>query len=303
MATVVGDPVPAGDDPSVMNVQLPSRNAVSETNLQPATRVLQPKPKGHKPKTFTMNRYKTHAMGDYTATIKKYGTTDSYSTEPGELEHWWPKGNYKRTSKKHFQKQLAQIEWHQARLRRIKAWMDAIVNPADNPTKPGKQNTLGWTTFGSKTLIDPALLDLSIQLMYFEAVTSFLGSHKGSTLKMERVGPPMHKMQRIGNCIASIGAERHKVSGHSKGSTSKTGLLEETPEPLPHDEEDVVNRLQDDIDQGDRYSSSRSANNLSGSDSDSGDDDAASVVLDSQDKNSTDELYDIIDDEDSGSFD
>lgn len=32
-------------------------------------------------KSFNLNTYKIHALGDYTATIRKYGTTDSYSTE------------------------------------------------------------------------------------------------------------------------------------------------------------------------------------------------------------------------------
>ncbi|KAF8063262.1 hypothetical protein FPV67DRAFT_1563422 [Lyophyllum atratum] len=78
------------------------------------------KTKAVTPVAFNLNRYKAHAFGDYVATIKQYGTTDSYSTESGELEHRVPKGNYKRTSKKQFQKQLAQIERRQSRLRRIK---------------------------------------------------------------------------------------------------------------------------------------------------------------------------------------
>jgi hypothetical protein len=32
-------------------------------------------------KHFNLNTYKIHSLGDYTATIRKYGTTDSYSTE------------------------------------------------------------------------------------------------------------------------------------------------------------------------------------------------------------------------------
>lgn len=35
-----------------------------------------------KPRTFNLNTYKIHAMGDYVENIKMYGTTDSYSTEP-----------------------------------------------------------------------------------------------------------------------------------------------------------------------------------------------------------------------------
>lgn len=37
---------------------------------------------GRRNKTFNLNTYKIHSLGDYVATIKEYGTTDSYSTEP-----------------------------------------------------------------------------------------------------------------------------------------------------------------------------------------------------------------------------
>jgi hypothetical protein len=33
-------------------------------------------------KTFNLNTYKLHSYGDYVATIRRYGTMDSYSTEP-----------------------------------------------------------------------------------------------------------------------------------------------------------------------------------------------------------------------------
>jgi hypothetical protein len=33
-------------------------------------------------KAFNLNTYKLHSLGDYVATIREYGTTDSYSTEP-----------------------------------------------------------------------------------------------------------------------------------------------------------------------------------------------------------------------------
>jgi len=33
------------------------------------------------PKTFNLQTYKFHSLGDYVGTIKKYGTCDSYSTE------------------------------------------------------------------------------------------------------------------------------------------------------------------------------------------------------------------------------
>jgi hypothetical protein len=90
-------------------------------------------------KTLNLNTYKFHSFGDYVTTIRRYGTTDSYSTEPvrdpsdfqlpfadlcccqGELEHRSPKARYKRTSRKSFAKQLTQIERRQARLRHLRA--------------------------------------------------------------------------------------------------------------------------------------------------------------------------------------
>lgn len=36
----------------------------------------------HKRIIFNLNTYKNHSLGDYVRTIRMYGTTDSYSTEP-----------------------------------------------------------------------------------------------------------------------------------------------------------------------------------------------------------------------------
>lgn len=36
---------------------------------------------GRKPKTFNLNTYKHHSLGDYLETIRQRGTTDSFSTE------------------------------------------------------------------------------------------------------------------------------------------------------------------------------------------------------------------------------
>jgi hypothetical protein len=41
-----------------------------------------PKNNARKPKHFNLDTYKLHALGDYVSTIQRYGTTDSYSTEP-----------------------------------------------------------------------------------------------------------------------------------------------------------------------------------------------------------------------------
>jgi hypothetical protein len=36
--------------------------------------------KQRRPKTLNLQTYKTHSLGDYVATIKQYGTTDSYTS-------------------------------------------------------------------------------------------------------------------------------------------------------------------------------------------------------------------------------
>ncbi|KAG2053011.1 hypothetical protein BDR06DRAFT_491243 [Suillus hirtellus] len=71
-------------------------------------------------KSFNIQTYKFHVLGDYVASIRLFGTMDSYSTEPGELEHRTPKARYHRTDKRAFVHQLTQIERREARLRRIK---------------------------------------------------------------------------------------------------------------------------------------------------------------------------------------
>ncbi|KAH7904506.1 hypothetical protein BJ138DRAFT_1019068 [Hygrophoropsis aurantiaca] len=107
-------------------VEEPS-GSTTQTTTAPARR----------PKVFTLDTYKVHALGDYVECIRRYGTTDSYSTEVGELEHRTPKGWYRRTSRKDYVKQMTQIERRQARIRRIRAKLGAM------PSSTGKsQGTL-----------------------------------------------------------------------------------------------------------------------------------------------------------------
>lgn len=37
---------------------------------------------GKQPKRFNLETYKYHALGDYCNTIRRFGTTDSYTTQP-----------------------------------------------------------------------------------------------------------------------------------------------------------------------------------------------------------------------------
>ncbi|KAH7917181.1 hypothetical protein BV22DRAFT_1052620, partial [Leucogyrophana mollusca] len=71
-------------------------------------------------KTFNLQTYKLHSLGDYSSSIRKFGTTDSYSTESGELEHRTSKKRYCRTDRKEFVKQITRIERREARIHRIR---------------------------------------------------------------------------------------------------------------------------------------------------------------------------------------
>lgn len=118
-------------------------------------------------KTLNINTYKFHSYGDYVRTIRRYGTTDSYSTEPvcgspprfygqplnfskSELEHRTSKSRYLRTCRKRFVKQLTQIERRQARIRRICERLRSASNPPssrdkDVPVLPEFHHDIGRT--------------------------------------------------------------------------------------------------------------------------------------------------------------
>ena len=54
-------------------------------NLEGNSPVMAAAPTSHalrRPKTFNLQTYKLHALGNYMSSIRRYGTTDSYSTEP-----------------------------------------------------------------------------------------------------------------------------------------------------------------------------------------------------------------------------
>ncbi|KAH7917705.1 hypothetical protein BV22DRAFT_1025919 [Leucogyrophana mollusca] len=130
---------------------------------------------GRRPKDFNMQTYKIHALGDYAAQIRRFGTTDSYSTEPGELEHRTGKSRYTRTSRKFYIQQLARIERRQARIRRIRERLQGTATEAEAEGTVatsevhhiiGKSQNLpvNVTTFVRTTAEDPATKGFVIKL-------------------------------------------------------------------------------------------------------------------------------------------
>ncbi|KAG2757163.1 hypothetical protein P692DRAFT_201859216 [Suillus brevipes Sb2] len=74
---------------------------------------------GPRVKKFNLGTYKFHAMGDYTRTIRFFGTTDSFTTQMGELAHRALKMFYPLTSKLDTPAQLAKHERRRRVLRRV----------------------------------------------------------------------------------------------------------------------------------------------------------------------------------------
>lgn len=60
-----------------------ARQGTSDKGKEKSTQgdALEPKQPRRK-KSFNFNTYKFHVLGDYVASIRHFGTTDSYSTEP-----------------------------------------------------------------------------------------------------------------------------------------------------------------------------------------------------------------------------
>lgn len=67
-------------NPSIQTISestMPNRTDVSKKAVVPSSQTT-----GRRRKTLNLNTYKMHSLGDYVETIRRNGTTDSYSTEP-----------------------------------------------------------------------------------------------------------------------------------------------------------------------------------------------------------------------------
>ncbi|KAF7970329.1 hypothetical protein HWV62_24352 [Athelia sp. TMB] len=84
-------------------------------------------------KTFNLWTYKFHALGNYLRAIRRFGTTDSYSSQTGEREHRRVKRLYSRTNKHHATRQIARRERRETRLLRAKRAAQADLAHRHHP--------------------------------------------------------------------------------------------------------------------------------------------------------------------------
>ncbi|EUC56392.1 hypothetical protein RSOL_175040 [Rhizoctonia solani AG-3 Rhs1AP] len=71
-------------------------------------------------KYFNLETVKLHVVGDYPESIKRFGTTDSTSTQTGELLHRHGKRRFGRTNGKKYARQMDRIQRIESRLSDIK---------------------------------------------------------------------------------------------------------------------------------------------------------------------------------------
>ncbi|KIL54289.1 hypothetical protein M378DRAFT_19051 [Amanita muscaria Koide BX008] len=74
---------------------------------------------GKQEKQFNLSTYKLHALGDYPAAIRMFGTSDGYTSQVGETQHKTVKKYYSRASKAHPTQSIAKRQRRERTLHKI----------------------------------------------------------------------------------------------------------------------------------------------------------------------------------------
>ncbi|KAJ3526888.1 hypothetical protein NMY22_g9993 [Coprinellus aureogranulatus] len=128
----------------------PTKELEKEAEARARRDIKKSKGKGsasRRPAQLGIYTIKFHFLGDYASIIRQFGTTDSFSTQIGELYHRIPKSWYARTDRKDYETQLSQTERRQARLSQIRAGLHAVpienVNPLGEPSPFSERYSIG----------------------------------------------------------------------------------------------------------------------------------------------------------------
>ncbi|KAJ7441110.1 hypothetical protein FB451DRAFT_1106240, partial [Mycena latifolia] len=109
--------------------------AVSTSNLPNAQSQSQG---GKRAVAFSLNTYKHHAMGYYSPTIRRFGTTDSYSTQIGELQHRVVKRWNGRSNKNNAIPQIIKMDVREAAHERMEQEISRRLQASQTPKDPVK---------------------------------------------------------------------------------------------------------------------------------------------------------------------
>ncbi|KAF7293463.1 hypothetical protein MIND_01124000 [Mycena indigotica] len=136
---------PSKASPPNLSVPAPDNLPIPSASSQSATQAVATPPTSKKKKTpaqklekpFNLITYKLHSIPDYPDAIVRFGTTDSTSTQNGEVAHRLVKYLYQRTNKREHVRQIAKHEQRRRlmramweRRRRYKEAEKGHVNPS-----------------------------------------------------------------------------------------------------------------------------------------------------------------------------
>ncbi|KII82710.1 hypothetical protein PLICRDRAFT_120409 [Plicaturopsis crispa FD-325 SS-3] len=100
-------------------------NNVPAVHAEPTTATRKPAVEKSEGKQFNLITYKFHALADYVKTIRLFGSTDSYTSQIGELAHRCIKRLYSRTNKKNAMEQVTRHERRETKFRLAREKADA----------------------------------------------------------------------------------------------------------------------------------------------------------------------------------
>ncbi|KAG8699804.1 hypothetical protein FRC08_005094 [Ceratobasidium sp. 394] len=95
---------------------------------------------GRRRKYFNIETIKLHVLGDHPESIEEVGTSDSVSTQTGELLHRHDKRRYMRTNGRDYLTQMGKVQRIETRLNNIKD--DLAASKQSPPTKSKSRPTL-----------------------------------------------------------------------------------------------------------------------------------------------------------------
>ncbi|KAH7877053.1 uncharacterized protein C8R40DRAFT_1168980 [Lentinula edodes] len=177
-------------------------------------------------KLFNLNTYKFHALGDYPWTIRTFGTTDSYSTQLGELEHRRIKRLYIHTNKIHFTFQIARHEQRRRALKNLlrkkptniqhRATRSKVSRPSlsfdDSDPLPFTDPTTHYH-ISSSTRFSENIVTWLGDLQYDPAFTNFLPKLKDHILE-RLLGIPQNEREFSAAQRTTITFKNNKIFRH-----------------------------------------------------------------------------------------
>ncbi|KAG6819019.1 hypothetical protein H0H93_016314, partial [Arthromyces matolae] len=161
------------ETPKEVNASIRRRAATEAKTTGPRPAVNTTTQSTPREKTFNIKTPKMHSITHYPAAIRRFGTTDSYSTQPGEKEHTHVKAFWARTNKNQFEKQITQQERRETRSRVLSRTSEEDDDDDVPPIDPSDHHYISRTSqthhnilqFVNDHVDDPAVENFTSKLV------------------------------------------------------------------------------------------------------------------------------------------